>query len=57
MPAFAVRALGREHFAYRSAEQRGASNAKAGAELGWTPTYPSWRQGFKTELEAVRVAA
>ena len=25
---------------------RGASNAKARRELGWTPTYPSWRQGF-----------
>jgi 2-alkyl-3-oxoalkanoate reductase len=25
---------------------RGASNAKATRELGWTPRYPSWRQGF-----------
>ena len=25
---------------------RGASNAKAKRELGWTPAYPSWRQGF-----------
>jgi nucleoside-diphosphate-sugar epimerase len=25
---------------------RGASNAKARRELGWTPRYPSWRQGF-----------
>jgi nucleoside-diphosphate-sugar epimerase len=25
---------------------RGASNAKAKAELGWTLRYPSWRQGF-----------
>lgn len=25
---------------------RGCSNAKAKAELGWTPAYPSWRQGF-----------
>jgi nucleoside-diphosphate-sugar epimerase len=25
---------------------RGASNAKAKRELGWTPRYPSWRQGF-----------
>jgi nucleoside-diphosphate-sugar epimerase len=24
----------------------GASNAKAKAELGWTPRYPSWRIGF-----------
>lgn len=25
---------------------RGASNAKAKSELGWTLRYPSWRQGF-----------
>jgi nucleoside-diphosphate-sugar epimerase len=27
-------------------EARGASNAKAKKELGWTPRYPSWRDGF-----------
>jgi hypothetical protein len=27
-------------------EARGASNAKARKELGWTLRYPSWRQGF-----------
>jgi len=27
-------------------ESRGASNAKAKAELGWSPTHPSWREGF-----------
>jgi nucleoside-diphosphate-sugar epimerase len=27
-------------------EMRGASNAKARRELGWSPAYPSWRQGF-----------
>jgi nucleoside-diphosphate-sugar epimerase len=27
-------------------ESRGASNAKAKAELGWTPRYASWREGF-----------
>ena len=25
---------------------RGASNEKAKSELGWTPRYPSWRNGF-----------
>jgi nucleoside-diphosphate-sugar epimerase len=25
---------------------RAASNAKAKRELGWTPRYPSWREGF-----------
>ena len=28
-------------------EIRGASNAKARRELGWTPAHPSWRQGFQ----------
>jgi nucleoside-diphosphate-sugar epimerase len=27
-------------------ESRGASNAKAKRELGWTLRYPTWRQGF-----------
>jgi nucleoside-diphosphate-sugar epimerase len=27
-------------------QSRGASNAKAKRELGWTLQYPSWRQGF-----------
>jgi nucleoside-diphosphate-sugar epimerase len=27
-------------------EARGASNVKAKRELDWTPSYPSWRQGF-----------
>jgi 2-alkyl-3-oxoalkanoate reductase len=26
---------------------RGSSNAKAKRELGWNPTYPSWREGFR----------
>jgi nucleoside-diphosphate-sugar epimerase len=30
---------------------RGASNAKAKRELGWTPRYPSWREGFRTGLD------
>jgi nucleoside-diphosphate-sugar epimerase len=31
-------------------EARGASNAKAKRELGWTPRYASWRQGFAQGL-------
>ena len=27
-------------------QARGASNARARRELGWTLRYPSWRQGF-----------
>jgi 2-alkyl-3-oxoalkanoate reductase len=33
-------------------ESRGASNAKARRELGWTPAHPSWRQGFPGALAA-----
>ncbi len=28
--------------------ERGASNEKARIQYGWTPLYPSWRDGFKT---------
>lgn len=31
-------------------EGRGFSNARAKRELGWTPRYPSWRQGFRELL-------
>jgi nucleoside-diphosphate-sugar epimerase len=31
-------------------EMRGASNAKAKRELGWTPSHPSWRRGFAESL-------
>ncbi len=31
-------------------EARGASNAKAVRELGWRPSYASWRQGFRQGL-------
>jgi nucleoside-diphosphate-sugar epimerase len=34
-----------------AAELRGASNAKAKAELGWGPRHPSWRQGFRDALD------
>jgi nucleoside-diphosphate-sugar epimerase len=34
---------------------RGASNAKAKRELGWSLRYPSWRQGFAT-VYATRAA-
>jgi hypothetical protein len=27
-------------------ESRGGSNAMAKRDLGWTLSYPSWRQGF-----------
>ena len=36
---------------------RGASNAKAKRELGWTPLYSSWRDGFRTGLGDLSLAA
>jgi nucleoside-diphosphate-sugar epimerase len=36
--------------AVMSTELEGASNEKAKRELGWTPRYPSWRQGFREAL-------
>jgi nucleoside-diphosphate-sugar epimerase len=39
-----------------STEARGASNAKAKRELGWTPRYPSWRTGFPAVYSALTVA-
>lgn len=41
-------------------ESRGASNAKAKRELGWTLRYPSWREGFPAayrQVQPVRAAA
>jgi nucleoside-diphosphate-sugar epimerase len=37
-------------------EARGASNAKAKRELGWTLRYPSWRRGFPATYSGVDVA-
>ncbi len=34
---------------------RGTSNAKAKRELGWTPRYPSYREGFATGLGDIPV--
>jgi 2-alkyl-3-oxoalkanoate reductase len=36
--------------ARNAVELRGASNAKAKRELGWQPSYASWRQGFREAL-------
>ena len=34
---------------------RGASNAKARRELGWTPAHPDWRAGFAEVFGAARL--
>lgn len=34
-------------------ELRGASNAKAKRELGWSPAHPTWREGFRDLIAGV----
>jgi 2-alkyl-3-oxoalkanoate reductase len=45
-PRWLARLFAGEAAVMLGTEARGASNAKAKRELGWTPRYPSWRQGF-----------
>jgi 2-alkyl-3-oxoalkanoate reductase len=45
-PAWVGRLLGGDLVASWMTQGRGARNAKAKRELGWTPAYPSWRDGF-----------
>jgi nucleoside-diphosphate-sugar epimerase len=46
VPRFVGRLLTGEMGVAMMTELRGASNAKAKRELGWSPSHPSWRQGF-----------
>ena len=50
VPVWLARLLAGDQAVVMMTEGRGFSNAKAKAELGWEPRYPSWRQGFKQEL-------
>jgi 2-alkyl-3-oxoalkanoate reductase len=45
-PRWLARVFAGEAVVMMQTESRGASNAKAKRELGWTPRYSSWRQGF-----------
>jgi 2-alkyl-3-oxoalkanoate reductase len=45
-PVWLARLFAGEGAVMMGTSGRGASNAKAKRELGWTPRYPSWRQGF-----------
>jgi nucleoside-diphosphate-sugar epimerase len=66
VPRFVGRLLTGEIGAVMMTELRGASNAKAKRELGWSPAHASWRQGFRelvtsgsdvAQSEAVRPGA
>ena len=46
LPRWLARIVAGEAGVALMTEIRGASNAKAKRELGWTLRYPSWRQGF-----------
>jgi nucleoside-diphosphate-sugar epimerase len=46
VPRWLARVVAGEAAAMMATEARGASNARAKRELGWTLRYPSWRQGF-----------
>jgi hypothetical protein len=46
VPVWLARLIAGEAAVMLGTEARGASNAKAKRELGWTLRYSSWRQGF-----------
>ncbi|MGH3191466.1 MAG: NAD-dependent epimerase/dehydratase family protein [Streptosporangiaceae bacterium] len=52
VPAWAVRLLAGEDAVMGATQSRGASNAKAKRELGWTLRYPTWRAGFVAAYSA-----
>lgn len=47
VPVWLARLVAGKSVANSAIGFRGASNAKAKRELGWSPRYPSWRQGFR----------
>jgi len=46
VPRWVARLVAGEAAVMMGTEARGASNAKAKRELGWTLRYPTWRRGF-----------
>jgi 2-alkyl-3-oxoalkanoate reductase len=57
VPRWLARLVAGESGVVLMTEIRGASNAKAKAELGWTLRYPSWRQGFRAAYGSSAVLA
>jgi nucleoside-diphosphate-sugar epimerase len=56
VPVWLARLLAGEAGVIIGTEGRGASNAKAKRELGWTLRNPSWRDGFPTVYPTLNVA-
>ncbi len=50
VPTWLARIFAGQFAVIMATELRGASNAKAKRELGWQPTYASWRTGFSEAL-------
>jgi 2-alkyl-3-oxoalkanoate reductase len=55
-PRWLARLVAGEAAVVMGTEARGASNAKAKRELGWTLRHPSWRQGFPAAYAAAAEA-
>ncbi len=47
VPVWLARLIAGSAAANSATQLRGAANAKAKRELGWQPSYSSWRQGFR----------
>jgi nucleoside-diphosphate-sugar epimerase len=56
VPVWLAKALIGEAGVWLMTRVRGVPNAKAKAELGWTPRYPTWRLGFRRDLGERAVA-
>ncbi len=52
-PTWLARLFAGEAAVVMGTDARGASNAKAKRELGWTPRYPSWRRGFRAAYSSL----
>jgi EamA-like transporter family len=53
IPTWLARLVAGDAAVIMSTSARGASNAKAKHDLGWTPRHPSWRQGFAATYTAL----
>lgn len=52
IPVWLARLAGGEGLVHMTTRARGSSNAKAKAELGWSPLHRDWRSGFAADLLA-----
>lgn len=57
VPSWVGRAVAGEVVVAMMTQMRGSSNAKAKRELGWTPRYASWREGFREWVTSISTAA